>query len=180
MCVFVKCSRKLMKSIEREPLCFWVVTKHYAKTHKIRKLVQKGGVTNWNAFKKACVSFVLCWRGQDKEQGCRKQCDILWTGSDFLSVLVPLQLNCGVSQINHHADLSTFICLICWIQFLSKSFEKMTQRSQKDTTRYKSHLDQADSQKRSTSKMWKTLIYLQFSSPLLWSSSSFSADPSDL
>lgn len=47
---------------------------------------------------------------------------ILRTGPDFLSVLVPLQLNSGVSQIDHQADLSTFVHLVSWIQLLCKSF----------------------------------------------------------
>lgn len=47
---------------------------------------------------------------------------ILRTGPDFLSVLVPLQLNSGVSQIDHQADLSTFVHLVSWIQLLRKSF----------------------------------------------------------
>lgn len=51
-------------------------------------------------------------------------CYVLGRGSDFLSVLVPLQFNCGVCQVDHQADLSTFIHLICWFQFLCKSFEK--------------------------------------------------------
>lgn len=51
-------------------------------------------------------------------------CYILRTGSDFLTVLVPLQLDCGVSQVDHQADLSTFVHLVCWIQFFCKSFAK--------------------------------------------------------
>ncbi|KAG7225590.1 hypothetical protein INR49_004996, partial [Caranx melampygus] len=38
--------------------------------------------------------------------------------------LVPLQLNSGVSQVDHQADLSTFVHLVCWFQLLRKSFDK--------------------------------------------------------
>lgn len=40
-------------------------------------------------------------------------CYTLGRRPDFLSVLVPLQVNSGVGQVNHQADLPTFIHLIC-------------------------------------------------------------------
>ncbi len=94
------------------------------KTHNTRKLVKNGDATNETHFWKN--TFHLCSVEGEKTQKTdwRKSWYVLGRGSDFLSVLVPLQLNCRVGQVNHQADLSTFINLICWFQFLCKSFQK--------------------------------------------------------
>lgn len=49
---------------------------------------------------------------------------ILGTGSDFLTVLVPLEIDGGVGQVHHQADLASFVHLIGGFQFLCESCAK--------------------------------------------------------
>lgn len=93
---------------------------------------ERTGTEEWchksNAFVEKHVSFVQSWRGEDTEDRLKAIChDVLGRGPDFLSVLVPLQLNCRVGQVDHQADLSTFVHLIRWFEFLCKGFEKSSQ-----------------------------------------------------
>lgn len=47
-------------------------------------------------------------------ESVKKRCYTLGRRPDFLPVLVPLQINSGVGQVNHQADLPAFVHLICW------------------------------------------------------------------
>lgn len=54
----------------------------------------------------------------------KSEISILGTGSDLLTVLVPLEIDGGVGQVHHQADLATFIHLIGRFQFLCECCEK--------------------------------------------------------
>lgn len=38
---------------------------------------------------------------------------LLWSRTDLLSILVPLQLHCWVCQVHHKPDFPTLVYLIC-------------------------------------------------------------------
>lgn len=55
---------------------------------------------------------------------------ILGARSDFLTVLVPLEIYCGVGQVHHQADLPAFIHLIRRVQFLCESCNKKKKKKE--------------------------------------------------
>lgn len=162
-----------------EPLWFWVWQNEntwYQKTGRRRARPQMKH------------SFVRRWRGEDREDRLKKMLLHTWEWVWFPvhSCTTSAQLwgrparpPSGSFHLYPPDKLVLVSLQKLWKDKMNTKIEFPFWPDIK-TNMYLLHIATLQLYQRSTSKIWLTQIYLRFSSPLLGSSSSSAADPSDL